>query len=409
MENKEKGFSKGIFIGILLGVLLMTAVALSFFAVKKFIRSGTKSDTSVINNDSIQKINTIQKLIDENFYEYSDEVGTEELEDGMYRGIIDSLNDPYSEYFSAAELKSEINDINGVSYGIGVVVSTDNEMEMPMVTSVMSPSPAEEAGVMVGDVIYEVEGASTSNMSLSEVVSRVKGEEGTTVHISFYRQGDIVEMDIVRGKLIENNTVLYGYIEDEEASDIAYISITEFDDITLDQFSEALAELKEKGMSGLILDLRYNFGGSLNTCVEICRRILPEGMIVYTEDKNGKREEYTCDGSRELTVPLVVLVNEYTASASEIVAGAIQDHNAGTIVGTTTYGKGIVQRIISMEDGSAVKLTISAYFTPSGRNIQGTGIEPDIEVEFDRDTYEKDGTDNQVEKAVEIIKQKAGI
>jgi len=186
---------------------------------------------------------------------------------------------------------------------------------------------------------------------------------------------------------------------------IAYIQITGFEDTTTDQFIEALATAKGSGMQGLIIDLRGNPGGNLSTVVEIAQQLLPEGLIVYTEDKNGYREEYTCDGKRQLDVPLVVLVDGDSASASEILAGAIKDYEIGTLVGTTTFGKGIVQRIMQLTDGSAIKLTISKYYTPDGYNIHGTGIEPDVVVEFDAESYLADGTDNQLEEAKRIMNE----
>ena len=225
------------------------------------------------------------------------------------------------------------------------------------------------------------------------------------MHLKIYRESekDYLEMDVVRAKLIETTTVDWGMVEDSE---IGYLRIREFDAITVDQYTEAMAELTEHGMKGLILDVRSNLGGDLNAVVEIARKILPAGLIVYTEDKDGNRKEYTCDGTRELQIPLVVLVNSYSASASEILAGAIQDYHKGTLIGTTTYGKGIVQRIHRLEDGTALKLTVSAYFTPSGRNIHGTGIDPDIELEYDYDAYEAEGTDNQVDRAIELLEEK---
>ena len=187
--------------------------------------------------------------------------------------------------------------------------------------------------------------------------------------------------------------------------DIAYIELTEFDEVSIDQFADALATARGSGMKGLILDLRGNPGGSVNAVVEMCRMILPEGMIVYTENKEGKRTEYTCDGKRKLEVPMTVLVDGNSASASEIMAGAIKDYGIGTLVGTTTFGKGIVQQILSFMDGSAVKITISSYFTPKGNNIHGIGIEPDIECPFDGEAYygSEDHPDNQLEKAREVL------
>ena len=186
---------------------------------------------------------------------------------------------------------------------------------------------------------------------------------------------------------------------------IGYLQITEFDDVTPDQFIEGMAELRESNIKGLIIDLRSNPGGSLQAVCEIARQLLPQGTIVYTVDRDGNREDYTCDGEHEIDIPVVVLVNKYSASASEILSGALKDYNKAKLVGTTTYGKGIVQRIFDLKDGTAIKLTVSSYFTPNGVNIHGVGIEPDVEVEFDADAYSEDKTDNQLNKAVEVIKQ----
>ena len=186
-------------------------------------------------------------------------------------------------------------------------------------------------------------------------------------------------------------------------SNIAYIQIAQFEDVTGDQFTEQIAKAREDGMKALILDLRNNPGGTLTSVIEVARQLLPKGLIVYTEDKNGERDEYKCDGSHELEVPMVVLVNENSASASEILSGAIKDYGIGTLLGTTTFGKGIVQKVFGITDGSAVKLTISHYYTPNGNDIHGVGIEPDETLDLDVDQYLKDGTDNQLERATEIL------
>ena len=186
---------------------------------------------------------------------------------------------------------------------------------------------------------------------------------------------------------------------------IGYLKITEFDEVTYDQYLNTFAELKGKGMKGMILDLRNNPGGNLDTVCQIARRILPKGIIVYTKDNRGKRVDYDSDGKHEIQIPLVVLVNGNSASASEILAGAIKDYHLGKLVGTTTFGKGIVQQIIDLNDGTALKLTVSDYYTPSGKNIHGIGIDPDEKVELDVDALKKDGSDNQLNKAVELIEK----
>ena len=205
-------------------------------------------------------------------------------------------------------------------------------------------------------------------------------------------------MDVVR-KQIESPTVNYEMLNDQ----IGYIQITEFDDVTVDQFAEALAVIKGSDAKGLVLDLRSNPGGSLSAVVDIARQILPRGLIVYTEDRAGEKVEYSCKGENELQIPLVVLVNGNSASAAEILAGAVKDYGTGTLIGTTTFGKGIVQRILPLTDGTALKLTVSAYYTPKGNNIHNIGIEPDIECEFDADAYYDEGIDNQLNRAVEEV------
>ncbi len=397
---------KGLITGLIFGMISMFLLFGGYLVLSKNISGLSDSASSdLIGSKEIRKVNEITKLINKNFYSYSDDTGTDDLTEGIYRGIVASLNDPYSEYYSKEELRAALDDSEGISYGIGCYVSIDQEMNMPMIVGVMEESPAEQAGLRDGDIITMVDGESTMGLTLTKVVSMIKGLEGTSVHISIYREGEIdyLEFDITRGKLIETSTVTYGTLLEDES--IGYLKISEFSDVTYDQYLEAMADLESQEIKGLILDLRNNHGGNLDTVVEIARRILPKGIVVYTEDKKGRRENFECDGKHELNLPLVVLTNEYTASAAEILAGSIQDYGKGTLVGTTTFGKGIVQRIMSLNDKSAVKLTISAYFTPSGRNIQGTGIEPDVEIEYDYDTALETGDDNQVNKGLEILKE----
>lgn len=398
--------TKGMIVGLIIGMSVMFLLFGGYLILSKNVSGLAESASSeLIGSKEIRKVNEITKLINKNFYSYSEDTGTDDLTEGIYRGIVASLNDPYSEYYSKEELRAALDDSEGISYGIGCYVSIDQESNMPMIVGVMEGSPAEEVGIRDGDIITMVDGESTMGLTLTKVVSMIKGLEGTNVHISIYREGEIdyLEFDVTRGKLIETNTVDYGTLLEDES--IGYLRIKEFSDVTYDQYLEAMADLQSQEIKGLILDLRNNHGGNLDTVVNIARRILPKGVVVYTEDKKGRRENFDCDGKHELDLPLVVLTNEYTASAAEILAGSIQDYGKGTLVGTTTFGKGIVQRIMSLSDKSAVKLTISAYFTPSGRNIQGTGIEPDVEIEYDYDKAVETGDDNQVNKGLEILKE----
>jgi carboxyl-terminal processing protease len=407
-EKKPKSYGRGLLVGAVLGALAVVLVVFSVVGIRLLIgritQTSSSGSTSVVSTETLQKIKTIEDVLGE--YYYIDDVTTEDLQNGIYKGMVEALNDPYSEYYTKEELEETLNSTKGISYGIGAYISLNQDMDCAMISGVMEGTPAEEAGLREGDIIYKVDGEEARGLSVSEVVSLVKGPENTTVHLTIYREGqaDYLELDINRGKLIETETVQSAMLEDTDH--IGYLRIREFDSVTVDQFNEAMAELNASDMKGLILDLRSNPGGDLAAVVDIARRLLPEGLIVYTEEKSGKRTEYTCDGEHEIQIPMVVLVNGYSASASEILAGAIKDYNIGTLIGTTTYGKGIVQRINRLDDGTAIKLTVSAYYTPSGNNIHGIGIEPDIELEYDYDAYEADGTDNQVEKAIEVLEGK---
>lgn len=410
-QKKKTGFFKGFLTGVistlLVAGLCYIGINAAYFITLSRAGAPTGSDSvteSVLSTETLQKVKTIEEMI--NLYYYGDEVTGEELQDGIYKGMVAALDDPYSEYYTIEELEDVMATNEGISYGIGAYISLHQTMEMPMISGVMEDSPAQAAGLREGDIIHEVNGESTQGYSLSKVVSLVKGEENTPVVLTIYREGepDFLEIEAIRGKLIETETVQAAILEDTDS--IGYLSISEFDGVTIDQFNEAMAELRANDMKGLILDLRSNPGGDLTAVVEVARRLLPEGLITYTEDKYGNRKEYKCDGEYEIEIPMVVLVNEYSASASELLAGAIKDYNKGTLIGTTTYGKGIVQRINQLEDGTAIKLTVSAYFTPNGINIHGTGVEPDIELEYDYELAESEGVDNQVEKAIEVLEGK---
>lgn len=360
------------------------------------------SSNSVANAQTMNKLQVLEDTIDRYYLESVDE---QTLEKGVYDGLVEALGDPYSTYYSSEELKELQDKTEGIYYGIGAYVGIDADTSLPRLTGIIEGTPAQESGLRAGDLLYKVDGEEVQGLELTQVVSKIKGEEGTSVHLTIIREGatDYLEVDVVRRK-VESPTVNQKMLD----GGIGYIQITEFDTVTLDQFTEALAVCRGSGMKGLILDLRGNPGGNLNTVCDIAREILPKGLIVYTEDKDGKRSEYTCDGTKEMKEPLVVLVDSGSASASEILAGAVKDYGIGTLVGTTTFGKGIVQRIISLSDGSAVKLTVSNYYTPNGNNIHKIGIEPDIEEKFDSEAYYNDGVDNQLNKAIEIMNEKLG-
>lgn len=413
MQNMNNGIepnesTKYYVTGLVTGIAVALTVLLFGFSGVKFYQNviqpyrdlkQSSDDTqseSVVNDGTEKKLAVLEKTIQKYFWK---EVDEEALEEGLYKGLLDSLNDPYSVYYTREELIELQQDTEGIYYGIGAYISEDVDTGYVQISGIIKGTPAEESNLMQGDYIYKVDGEDMHGKESSYVVGKIKGEEGTFVTITVIREGVAEPIDIqVERRKIENPTVEYEMLD----NNMAYIQITEFDLVTSGQFETAYNQAKADGMKGLIIDLRSNPGGNLSTVCDIARMILPKGMIVYTEDKYGKREEYTCNGENEIDVPLVVLTNGYSASASEILAGAVKDYGIGKLVGTTTYGKGIVQKVIDLSDGSAVKLTVSSYFTPGGNNIHGIGIEPDVEVEFDAEQYQN-GTDNQLEKAKEVL------
>ncbi len=348
----------------------------------------------------VNKMDYLENLIDR---EYIQSVSNDRLEEGIYDGMMDALDDPYADYYTPEEWIAMQQSTQGIYYGIGAYLAKDTETLYPKITGIIKNTPAEEAGLLEDDFIMEVAGEDVYDMDLEEVVSKIKGPEGTTVELRIIRGKDTANREdlkfTVERRKVETPTVEY----QKKDNGIAYIAISEFDVVTINQFAEALAEARADGMESLIIDLRSNPGGSLKAAVEIGNMLLPAGNVVYTEDKYGNRTEYTSDGKHELDVPLVVLINKNSASASEILAGAIKDYKKGTLMGTTTFGKGIVQQLFSLSDGSAVKLTVSHYYTPNGNDIHKVGIKPDVEVKFDSEAYLKDGTDNQLDAAIEYL------
>ena len=386
-------------IGLICGLLIFFIGAM-IFCLAAGIKPGKilAHSNDLTDRATLEKLASIRQSIDEEFYRTDVEVDT--LREGLYRGLVDALDDPYSVYYTEEEMGEIMESIEGVYEGIGAYLMLAVDADYPIITGTIAGSPAEAAGLQENDVLVEVEGESTKGLDLSTVVSRVRGEEGTVVELTILRDGKHMTVSIERAK-IESPTV-----ETEDPVDgIGYLRITEFDDVTPDQFSEGIADLQAKGMQGLLLDLRSNTGGNLDAVCEIADELLPEGVIVYTLDRDGNREDFESDGERSVDFPIVVLTNDYTASASEILAGAIRDYGFGKLVGTTTYGKGVVQRIYRLGDGSALKLTVESYFTPSGFDLNGVGLSPDVEIEFDSDAYEKDKTDNQRDEAARVLRQ----
>ena len=362
------------------------------------------NNSDVVGRDTNRKLESIEELIDDNFYFEDDD---QQKQDGIIKGYMEGLDDPYSVYYTAEEYASFMEDTEGEYVGVGVQVSQDVDTNVITVVKVFD-GPAKEAGMEAEDVITEVNGEAVDELDLDTVVDKIRGEEGSEVTITVYRSsdGEDHEFTMPRQK-VENPTVEYEMLVDN----IGYIAVSSFYEVTAEQYIAAVKDLQQQGMEGLVVDLRGNGGGLLNIAVEMLDFMLPEGKIVYTEDKAGNIiEEYSSTAEEQFTQPLAVLVNGYSASASEIFAGAIKDYEIGTLVGTNTFGKGIVQRMFPLDDGSAIKLTIAKYFTPKGNDIHKVGIKPDLEVEFDADAYkESDGEeDNQLQAAVDNVLEQLG-
>jgi carboxyl-terminal processing protease len=390
MKKKKNSFVSGF----ILGMLAMAVVVVSIGAGVYFAQKGDGNQT--LSGSTQIKMNALEKIIETY---YLNDIDEEKLEEGIYKGLLSGLDDPYSVYYTAEEYEEYMQEASGTYFGIGVLVSQDEDTGVITAVRIFEDEPADKAGMKSGDVIYKVEGKKVTGEDLSSIVEKIEGEEGTKVNITVYRKSEnkYIDLEITRDE-VTVPTVTYKMLD--KKNKIGYIQIAEFDQVTYKQFSKALKALKKQGMKSVIFDLRDNPGGFYNIVCEILDDLLPEGTIVYTKDKYGKEEKQTSDANC-LNLPIVVLQNGNSASASEIFAGAIQDFKAGTIVGTQSFGKGIVQSILPLNDGSAIKLTVQNYYTPNGTNIHGKGITPDVKVEADSDSKD----DVQLLKAQEVIKE----
>ena len=407
-QSKNRSFLLGAIVGgslvfvfcsILVLVAIISVKVSQESARKKGVQSagGFQNDT-VLETQTVRKILTIEDLFkSQSIYD----IDEEKMVNGMLDGLVEGTGDKYAEYYTAEEIEELMKGYEGVFYGIGAVMFL-NDDDWITVKSVYEDSPAEKAGVQEGDIIYEVDGESSFGLSLEETVSMIRGDKGTDVVLTIFREGepDYIYLTITRGEV---NTITVSHEMLEES--IGYIAIQEFDENTVDQFEKALNSLKADGMTELIIDLRGNGGGLLDSVCDIARMMLPKGLIVYMENAQGERKEYTCDGKNYLNMPIVVLTNGYTASASEILTGALRDYGMAVTIGTNTYGKGVVQGFLSLGDGSTLKMTTAQYFTPNGTAIDGVGIAPDIEVKFDSERYynAEIPVDNQLEEAISYL------
>lgn len=402
-KKKSQGFASGMIIGAVSAFMAVILLILSVAAVciaKGYIHIGVNGDVyiqsdAVTDSDGIGsevegKLNAIDSVL-ESFY-FGD-VDDETAKDNIYKAYLSSYGDKYTMYYTADEYKALKESTNGKFYGIGAVCQLSGEGGVLLV-DVYDNGAGYQAGLRSGDRVVNVDGRDITGMELSSAVALIKGDKGTSVTLEVIRGTERLTFSAVRDA-VEAKTVSYTLLD----NNIGYLSISQFEEVTTKQFKAAVEDLQSQGMKGLVIDIRNNPGGLLDTVVGMLKYMLPDGLIVYTEDKQGNRKEYKGQDNDEFNLPLAVIVNGNSASASEIFAGAIQDYGQGTIIGTQTYGKGIVQTVKPLTDGSAIKFTIAKYFTPKGQDIHGKGVTPDMVVEYDTDA----DVDTQLDAAIKNV------
>ena len=357
--------------------------------------------TDVADENIETLLQTYRELIDKY---YLGEVNEEDLKEGAVRGYIEGLGDPYTEYISKEEMEEYMQDTLGNYVGIGIYMTTNAKNGHIVVLATMKGSPAENAGLKPGDEIIRVDGEDCTTKNSTEVSNKIKGEEGTTVKLEILRDNQTLNFEVKREN-IKVNPVEGKVVNDN----IGYINFTSFDETTAEDFKTTYEQLASQNIQSLIIDLRNNGGGLVDQAVDIADYFLEKGQVViYEVDKNGNEEAEMSENDPIINIPVVILTNENTASASEILAGSLKDYGKATIVGTTTYGKGVIQQILSFKDGSGLKITTEEYQTPNHNKINKIGIEPDEVVELP-DTVENEldvpeDQDTQLQKAIEILK-----
>ncbi len=409
------GFAAGLFVMLLLGAAISCFVVFSLlrdYGTLDYNAAGTQGEITVENMNAApnpadldydridSKIRLLQKVINKNYLFDED---PEAVENSIYAGMMEGLGDPYSIYYTEEEYKKLTEDSSGTYSGIGALLQQNPETGICTIIKVFKGSPAEEAGLKNDDILFKVDGNEITGQDLDYFVTTyIRGEEGTDVEITVLRGDKLEEITMkVTRRSIDVPTVEYEMKE----NDTGYIQISEFELVTEEQFKEAVEALQAQGMKRLIIDLRNNPGGIVQTCVEMLDYMLPDGLLVYTAGRNGVGEKYYSDDGHEVNIPTVLLVNGNSASCSEIFAGAYKDFGRARLIGTQTFGKGIVQFVIPLGDGSAVKVTTQHYYTPNGFDLHGTGIAPDVEIKPEEGDVLNGEHDAQLEKAMELLKK----
>ena len=410
MEEEKYLKKQRIYKTIMLVALtaFLTCILTTMYIANKYdLRSGEGTISSLINSDSegtdnlTTSLNNIKKLLEKY---YLNDIDEQKAIDGAISGYVSALGDPYTEYIPAKEMKEYTENIMGNYVGIGIYMVKNTEKNVIEVLTPIKESPAEEAGILPGDIIVSVDGVEYTGDDMTTAANNIKGEEGTTVKLELLRGTEKLEFEITRKKINTNPVV-----EEKLENDIGYLEISSFDEGTANDFKNKFEDLKKQGIKSLIIDLRNNGGGLVDEALQIADYIVPKGKdLLITVDKNQNEEIRKAEQDVLIDMPIVVLVNENSASASEILAGALKDLDEATLVGTTTYGKGVIQQVLSLRNGSGLKVTVEEYYTPNRTKINKVGIEPDEKIELPETVTNplvvKKEEDTQLQKAMEILK-----
>ena len=409
MEENEKAIKKNqryrigmiiiftVFITFMLTTLGIFFIFLNGKQVGKYVLVSSSEKSEDITN----KLNKYKTIIDKY---YLGEVDENKLEEGAIKGYIEGLGDPYTEFISKEDMKDYLEDTKGNFVGIGIYMVKNTDKNLIQVLATIKGSPAEEQGIQPGDLIKTVDGVEYTADDLNEISKRIKGAEGTKVKLEIIRGTEIKSYEFTRQKITVNQ--VEGSIVNDN---IGYIKISSFDEETANQFKEKYDELQAQNIKGLIIDLRNNGGGIVSEALDIADYMTDkDSVLLYEVDKTGKEITKKAKQNPTINIPIVVLVNKNTASSSEILSGALKDLGKAKIVGTKTYGKGVIQEILTLPDGSGLKITTEEYQTPSRKKIHKVGIEPDVVVELPEDVKNilnvEPAADTQMQKAIELLK-----
>lgn len=388
---------------LVLIVIIVTSLVTAFTTYQYLSNNGISY--SKVNTTSLEGLEyTLSQFRSELEKKYIGEINDEELIEGAVKGYVDALGDPYTTYYTKKEMKTIMEETNGNFVGIGVYMTKDLEKNAILIIKPIENSPAEKAGILPGDLITKVDDVEYTGDKLEEASNKIRGEEGTKVKLEIYRNGETKTFELTRTKVVVSHVTTKVL-----NNDIGYIAISDFEGECASEFETKYKQLEKQGIKKLIIDIRNNGGGIVDEALKIANILVDkDSTLLITKDKSDKEEITKATEKPIINMPTVVLVNGYSASASEILAGALKDNGKATLVGTKTYGKGIIQELHQLSDGSGLKITVSEYYTPNHNAIHKIGITPDVEIDLSEDVkqqttiQEKD--DNQLQKAIEILK-----